>query len=67
MLQLQLRTGAALVHGDLSDQSAAIAGATSPASTLRRIDAVLACREALDANVAPLLAVEAMALALRTG
>ena len=32
-----------------------------------RVDAVLACREALDANVNPLLAVEAMALALRTG
>jgi DNA polymerase-3 subunit delta' len=67
VLQLQLGTGASLVHGDLGDQAATIARATSAASTLRRIDAVLACREALDANVAPLLAVEAMALALRTG
>jgi DNA polymerase-3 subunit delta' len=67
VLQLQLGTGAFLVHGDLRDQAATIARATSAASTLRRIDAVLACREALDANVAPLLAVEAMALALRTG
>ena len=67
VLQLQLGTGAALVHADLRDQAATIARATTPASTLRRIDAVLACREALDANVAPLLAVEAMALALRTG
>jgi len=55
------------VHGDLSSQSATIARATTPESTLRRIDAVLACRAALDANVAHLLAVEAMALALRTG
>ena len=67
VLQLQLGTGVPLVHGDLSDQAAAIARATSAPATLRRIDAVLACREALDANVAPLLAVEAMALALRTG
>ena len=67
VLQLQLGTGASLVHGDLRDQAATIARATSAASTLRRIDAVLACREALDANVAPLLAVEAMALSLRTG
>ena len=67
VLQLQLGTGASLVHGDLREQAATIARATSAASTLRRIDAVLACREALDANVAPLLAVEAMALALRTG
>jgi DNA polymerase-3 subunit delta' len=67
VLQLQLRTGATLVHGDLRDQAATIARATSAPATLRRIDAVLACREALDANVAPLLAVEAMALSLRTG
>jgi DNA polymerase III subunit delta' len=67
VLQVQLGTGAAPVHGDLGEQAATIARATSPESTVRRIDAVLACREALDANVAPLLAVEAMALALRTG
>ncbi|MCW2614253.1 MAG: polymerase delta prime subunit [Frankiales bacterium] len=67
VLQLQLATGAPLVHGDLADQAASIARQTSPESTLRRVDAVLACREALDANVNQLLAVEAMALALRTG
>jgi DNA polymerase-3 subunit delta' len=67
VLLLQLGTGTTLVHADLAEQSAAIARATSPESTLRRIDAVLACRDAVDANVAPLLAVEAMALELRTG
>ncbi|MGI8538152.1 MAG: DNA polymerase III subunit delta' [Mycobacteriales bacterium] len=67
VLQLQLKTGAAAVHADLGAQAATIARATTPESTLRRIDAVLACREAVDANVAHLLAVEAMALALRTG
>ena len=67
VLLLQLGTGTALVHADLAEQAATIARATTPESTLRRIDAVLHCREAVDANVAPLLAVEAMALALRTG
>jgi DNA polymerase-3 subunit delta' len=67
VLHLQLGTGVPLVHADLAEQASTIARATSAESTLRRIDAVLACREAVDANVAPLLAVEAMALALRTG
>jgi DNA polymerase III subunit delta' len=67
VLALQLGAGDRLVHVDLGEQAATLARATTPESTVRRIDAVLACREALDANVAPLLAVEAMALALRTG
>ena len=67
VLALQLRTGAAPVHADLVEQSTTIARATSPESTIHRIDAVLACRTAIDANVAPLLAVEAMALAVRSG
>jgi DNA polymerase-3 subunit delta' len=43
--------------------------ATSSVSeqTLRRIQAILAARDAVDANVAPLLAVEAMTVALRAG
>ena len=67
VLALQLGTGAAPVHADLVEQSATIARATSPESTIHRIDAVLACRTAIDGNVAPLLAVEAMALAVRSG
>jgi DNA polymerase-3 subunit delta' len=65
VLSLQLGTGAALVHADLVDQATRIASATAPEDTLHRIDAVLACREAIEGNVAPQLAVEAMALALR--
>ncbi|WP_019873938.1 DNA polymerase III subunit delta' [Sporichthya polymorpha] len=42
-----------------------IAADSTPESTLRRIEAVLACRTALETNAAPLLAVEAMTLALR--
>ena len=66
VLVVQLGTGTDLVHGDLGEQTAVIARATSPEDTLRRIDAVLACREAVDASVAPLLAVEALALTLRS-
>ena len=67
VLQVQLGTGAELVHGDLGAQAAVIARGSTPESTLRRVDAVLACRVALDANVNPLLAIEAMALSLRAG
>jgi DNA polymerase III delta' subunit len=65
VLSLQLSTGAALVHTDLTEQAGVIAGRTTAESTIQRIDAILACRVAIDGNVAPLLAVEAMALALR--
>ncbi|GAC1444570.1 MAG: DNA polymerase III subunit delta' [Mycobacteriales bacterium] len=67
VLVIQLGTGTTLIHGDLGEQAATIARATTAEATLRRIQAVLDCRTALDGNVAPLLAVESMALALRTG
>ncbi|MEY9968121.1 DNA polymerase-3 subunit delta' [Streptacidiphilus sp. MAP12-16] len=44
-----------------------VAGESTPERTLRRIEAVLGCRTALERNVAPLLAVEAMTVALRAG
>jgi len=40
---------------------------SSPEVTVRRIQAIMACRERLELNVAPLLAVEEMALALAAG
>lgn len=67
VLVVQLGARVHPVHPDLSEQVSVIARATSAESTLRRIEAVLACRDAVDANVAPQLAVEAMALTLRTG
>ena len=67
VLALQLGAGATAVHADLSEQAATIARGSTAEQTLRRIDAVLACRVAIDANVAPLLAAEAMALTLRSG
>lgn len=67
VLTLQLHTGSVAVHADLVEQASTIASRTSAESTLRRLDAILGCRTAIEGNVAPLLAVEAMALALRSG
>ncbi|MEV6397227.1 DNA polymerase III subunit delta' [Streptomyces sp. NPDC051907] len=67
VLALQMGSEIALANGDVRDALDRIARASTPAATLRRIEAVVACRDALDRNVAPLLAVEAMALALRAG
>jgi DNA polymerase-3 subunit delta' len=67
VLMIQLGAGVELVNPDLAGPLQRLAQTSSPESTLRRIEAVLACREAVDTNVAPLLAVEAMALALHQG
>ncbi|MFE1228183.1 DNA polymerase III subunit delta' [Streptomyces sp. NPDC059442] len=65
VLALQLGARTPLANEDVRDAVERIARDTGPDRTLRRIEAVLACREALDRNVAPLLAVEAMTMALR--
>ncbi|MEU7281939.1 DNA polymerase III subunit delta' [Streptomyces sp. NPDC045431] len=67
VLALQLGTRTAIANEDVRDALDRIARESTPERTLRRIEAVLACREALDRNVAPLLAVEAMTMALRAG
>ena len=65
VLALQLGSSAVPVHSDLTGQAKALAGSSTPEQTLRRIEAVLACRTALEGNVNPQLAVDALALALR--
>ncbi|NUK14082.1 DNA polymerase III subunit delta' [Streptomyces lunaelactis] len=67
VLALQMGSGVALANDDVRDSLDRIARGSTPEGTLRRIEAVVACRQALDRNVAPLLAVEAMAVALRAG
>ncbi|MFD9789600.1 DNA polymerase III subunit delta' [Streptomyces sp. NPDC059070] len=67
VLALQLGSRTALANEDVRDAVDRVARGCGPEGTLRRIEAVLACREALDRNVAPLLAVEAMTMALRAG
>ncbi|GAA2739069.1 MULTISPECIES: DNA polymerase III subunit delta' [Kitasatospora] len=67
VLAIQFGTTGALANEDQRPALQKVAGAGLPENTLRRIEAVLACREALDRNVDPLLAVEAMTVALRAG
>jgi DNA polymerase-3 subunit delta' len=52
-------------HPDYADDVRTVADRVDPAGVLQRLDAVLACREALDLNVKPRIAVEAMTAALR--
>jgi DNA polymerase-3 subunit delta' len=67
VLALQLGSRVAIANADAGDALERLARGSSPESTLRRIEAIAACRDALDRNVAPLLAVEAMTMALRAG
>ncbi|KPI03011.1 DNA polymerase III, delta prime subunit [Actinobacteria bacterium OK074] len=67
VLALQLGSRVALANVDAEDTLERLARGSTPEATLRRIDAIAACRVALDRNVAPLLAVEAMTMALRAG
>jgi len=67
VLSIQTRSGAALVNSDMEPQIAVLARQSSPEATLRRIDTLLACRVALEGNVAPLLAVEAALIGLVEG
>jgi DNA polymerase-3 subunit delta' len=60
-------SGATLTHPDHAAEIASAAAAWSPESTLRRLEAVLACREAIEWNVKPRIAVEAMLTTLRQG
>ena len=67
VLNLQTSSDAALINEDLRPQIVVLARKSSPESTLHRIDALLACRTALEGNVAPLLAVEAAPIGLVEG
>lgn len=67
VLMVQLGASVELVNTDLESTLTHLASQTSAEATLRRIEAVLAAREAIEANVAPLLAVEAMAVSLHAG
>lgn len=57
----------ALTHPDRESDVRAAAAQWSPESLLRRLEAVLACRTALDVNVKPEIAVEAMMTAMHQG
>ncbi|MBA4607283.1 DNA polymerase III subunit delta' [Aeromicrobium sp. Marseille-Q0843] len=60
VLTLQLGTGAEAINADVADDIATMAARTTPEGTLASIDAIVACRDALQANAAPQLALEHM-------
>jgi DNA polymerase III subunit delta' len=67
VLMVQLGVDVELANGDRETDLRQVAAASSPESTLRRVQAIMRCRERLTLNVAPLLAVEEMTLSLVQG
>jgi DNA polymerase-3 subunit delta' len=67
VLMLQFGADAELANADHLDDLRRLASSSSAESTLRRIQAIMRCRERLTVNVAPLLAVEEMTLSLTQG
>jgi len=65
---LALQTGATdrLINAELAPDLEVLARRTRPEQTVARLDAILACREALETNVAPLLAMESLMISLHT-
>jgi DNA polymerase III subunit delta' len=64
VLAVQLGAEVELASAGHEQEVADIARRTSAETTVRRIEAIMACRERLELSVAPLLAVEEMTLAL---
>jgi DNA polymerase-3 subunit delta' len=67
VLMVQLNADVELANEDRMDDLRAIAARSTPESTLRRIQAIMRCRERLPLNVAPLLAAEEMTVSLVRG
>jgi DNA polymerase III subunit delta' len=64
VLTIQLGAAVELANGGQDRELAEVAGSSRPEQTVRRIEAIMRCRERLGAAVAPLLAVEEMTIAL---
>src|SRR5580692_5795492 len=67
VLMLQVGAEVELANSDHVDDLRRLAQGTTPESTLRRIQAVMRCRERVTANVAPLLAAEELTISLMRG
>ncbi|TCC58135.1 DNA polymerase III subunit delta' [Kribbella pittospori] len=67
VLVVQTHAGAELINAELSRPIEQLAARTTPEQTLHRIDALSGCREAIVTNVAPLMALEAVMIALFEG
>jgi DNA polymerase-3 subunit delta' len=64
VLALQLGAAVELANEPRNDELRELAAASGPADTVRRIEAIMRCRQRLELNAAPLLAVEELTLAL---
>lgn len=64
VLALTMAAPVAPVHTDTAELAGAAASKWTSADALRRLEAVLECRTAIEANVKPRIAVEAMMLSL---
>jgi DNA polymerase-3 subunit delta' len=67
VLMIQLGAGVELANADRLADLRRLAADSTPEATLRRIEAVMLCRERLTLSVAPLLAVEEMTISLARG
>jgi DNA polymerase-3 subunit delta' len=67
VLMLQFGAEGELANADRFEDLRRLAASSAPEATLRRIQAIMRCRERLTVNVAPLLAVEEMTLSLVQG
>jgi DNA polymerase-3 subunit delta' len=67
VLMVQLNASVELANDDRMDDLRAIARGSAPEATLRRIQAIMRCRERVTQNVAPLLAFEEMTVSLVRG
>ncbi len=64
-LVLHLQAPVELVNEDLRPEVETVKRAFTPVGLIAAMDAITTARERIDANVPPLLAVEAMAVSLR--
>jgi DNA polymerase-3 subunit delta' len=67
VLMVQHGADVELANADRIEDVRRLAAAAPPEATLRRIEAIMRCRERLTLNVAPLLAVEEMTISLFQG
>ncbi len=67
VLAVQFGADVELANEEQRDGLGRIAAASTPEATVRKLEAIMACRERLGASVAPLLAVEELTLALSAG
>jgi DNA polymerase-3 subunit delta' len=64
VLAVQVGATVELANEPRAEEIRDLAGASGPAATVRRLEAIMRCRQRLELNAAPLLAVEELTLAL---